>query len=315
MSNLVFPIGMSGKKVVTANLEAMPHMLVGGTTGSGKSSFLHTMIYKLIGSLTPDQVRFVLVDPKRVEFHGYKGMPHLASPVVSDISETMEILNYVVKEMNTRYEFFATKKVKDIGELRKNSGALTSIVVVVDELSDLIMQDPAVETALIRLAQTGRGAGIYLVVATQNPVSEVVTSLLKANFPARVALRVSSATNSRVILDSKGAERLKGKGDLLFKSPEKSETQRIQGLYTPADKIKNLVDFWKSETSTNYFFGAKHPEMEEKTDEFLGQAVKLAEKEEVSTSILQKKFSIDYVRAVMLLDALKERGLVKDGRN
>jgi S-DNA-T family DNA segregation ATPase FtsK/SpoIIIE len=236
---------------IAARLDSMPHLLIAGTTGSGKSVCVNAVIICLLLQNTPDDLKFVMVDPKRVELTGYNGIPHLLSPVVVELERVVASLQWVTREMDERYRKFAKAGVRNIGDYNarvaaNNEKKLPYLVVIIDELADLMMLAPdETERTLTRLAQLARATGIHLIIATQRPSVDVVTGLIKANFPARIAFAVASSVDSRVILDQPGAERLLGKGDMLFQSPDAAAPLRMQGVYVSEAEIQRLVRYWK----------------------------------------------------------------------
>ncbi len=239
-------------KSISADLAKMPHLLVAGATGTGKSVAVNSMIACLLLQNSPNDLRFVMVDPKRVELTGYNGIPHLAAPVVVDMDRVVGVLQWALREMDARYQSFATIGARNITSYNKKALAqgkdkIPYIVIVIDELADLMMTAPEdTERALARLAQMARATGIHMIIATQRPSVDVVTGLIKANFPARIALAVSSSTDSRVILDSTGAERLLGAGDMLFQKPDAPAPMRMQGCYVSDEELAKLISYWKS---------------------------------------------------------------------
>ena len=342
---------VAGRPVV-ADLARMPHLLIAGATGSGKSVCINAIIASLMATHTPDEVRFILVDPKRVELTAYEGVPHLIGNVITDVETVVSVLQWAVREMERRYELFAREKVRDIVRYNKkmeaqNGERLSYIIIVVDELADLMLSAPdEVEHAVVRLAQMARATGIHLVLATQRPSVDVVTGLIKANFPARIAFAVTSQVDSRVILDSPGAEQLLGQGDMLFLPPDSSKLARLQGVYVSDREIQRLVDFWKRQRraleqaageeedvidaeviSSTVGEEEKEEEWEQAPlwDELLGdlkkqnpdrdplfdEAVRVVrEANRASISLLQRRLRIGYSRAGRLIDQLEEAGIV-----
>ena len=236
---------------VVSDLARMPHLLIAGATGSGKSVCINSIIACLLLTHTPDSLRLLMVDPKMVELSVYNGIPHLLSPVVTEVDKAAAVLFWAVKEMERRYNLFSKANARDLKRynehLQKNGEKpLPMIVVIVDEMADLMMAAPEeVEKHICRLAQMARAVGIHLIIATQRPSVDVITGLIKANFPARIAFAVTSQTDSRVILDVPGAERLLGRGDMLFMAPDASKLERIQGTYLSDDEINKLVRYWR----------------------------------------------------------------------
>jgi S-DNA-T family DNA segregation ATPase FtsK/SpoIIIE len=321
-------------KPVAADLTSMPHLLIAGTTGSGKSVCVNSILSCLLLTNSPSEMRLLLVDPKRVELTGYNGIPHLLAPVVVDTEKVITALRWVQGEMEARYKKLFDSNVRNIVEYNKShSERLPYLVVVIDELADLMMLAPEeTERAITRLAQLARATGIHLIIATQRPSVDVVTGLIKANFPARIAFAVASNTDSRVILDQPGAERLLGKGDMLFQAPDAPAPVRLQGTYVSDQEILRLVEAWRlagmeasPEMKTT---SAGKPAMVRqgvplkqaplfddavlsKDDPMLGKAVEIVRKEKrASISMLQRKMSIGYTRAARMIDAMEERGII-----
>lgn len=308
----------AGGDAVAADLTKMPHLLVAGATGSGKTVCLNTIVCCLIMNNSPDEVRFILVDPKRVELVQYNSIPHLATPVIVETSRALSALRWLCQEMDERYKKFATSGARHIEGYNKNKTGtekMPYLVLVIDELADLMMAGfDEVETNLCRLAQLARATGIHLVVATQRPSVDVVTGLIKANFPTRISFAVTSQVDSRTILDSVGAEKLLGKGDMLYMPTDAAKPRRLQGCFMSDAEIERIVYFWGSqrkqepdklrmealiETTPNGTIGG-HPR-----DPLLEQAKELAKNnEDVSTSFLQRRLHIGYPRAARLKEQL-----------
>lgn len=315
---------VSGAPVV-ADLERMPHLLIAGATGSGKSVCVHTIITSLLLNNGPDRLRLLMVDPKMVELVGYNGIPHLLGPVVTDLKQVVGALVWMTLQMDERYrrfnaagvrnlEAYNRKMAKRVGE----DGPLPYIVVVIDELADLMMTAPEeVERHICRLAQMARATGIHLVIATQRPSVDVITGLIKANFPARIAFAVASGVDSRVILDQPGAEKLLGRGDMLFMAPQSSKLQRIQGCFVSDQEIRAVVDFWRqadwekplvSEAVTSWT--GLLDELDER-DDLIEQALReLQGVSYTSASMLQRRLRIGYPRAARLIEQLEEMGVI-----
>jgi S-DNA-T family DNA segregation ATPase FtsK/SpoIIIE len=236
-------------KPIAVDLRTMPHLLIAGTTGSGKSVCINAIISCLLMQRTPEELRMVMVDPKRVELTGYNKIPHLLTPVVVEPEKVIGILRWISREMDSRYHKFAEVGVRNIMEYnKKQQTALPYIVVIIDELADLMMLAPdETERNLNRLAQLARATGIHLVIATQRPSVDVITGMIKANFPARISFSVVSSVDSRVILDQSGAERLIGKGDMLFQAPDEPAPKRLQGVFVSENEIRKLVQFWQEQ--------------------------------------------------------------------
>jgi S-DNA-T family DNA segregation ATPase FtsK/SpoIIIE len=316
---------ISGRPVV-ADLARMPHLLMAGATGSGKSVAINSIICCLLARNTPDTLRLVMIDPKRVELATYRGVPHLVGTVVSDAEEAVGALKWAGREMDRRYTAFAEVGARDLRGYnsrmeKEGNRPLPYIVVVVDELADLMMSAPLdVERALVRLAQMSRATGIHLVVATQRPSVDVVTGLIKANFPARIAFAVSSQVDSRVILDTPGADRLLGRGDMLYMSPGGNRLIRAQGCWVSDSEIAELVRFWKkaSVDAPEYdhlvqmqLWSSDGAAAEDEGDDLLEQAIEVITQEgRASTTMLQRHLKIGYNRASRMIDALIERGLI-----
>jgi len=313
---------VSGDPVV-ADLTRMPHLLIAGATGSGKSVCVNAMISSLLMNNGPDTVRLLMVDPKMVELPGYNGIPHLVGPVITDPSQANGGLAWLMLQMDDRYRAFADAGVRNIVEYnrkmaRSKDGPLPYLVLVIDELADLMMTAAVdIERQICRLAQMARATGIHLVLATQRPSVDVITGLIKANFPARIAFAVTSQIDSRVILDTPGAEKLLGRGDMLFMAPDTSKLARIQGCFVSDQEIDALVDWWKARQ------GEGDPAMPqvapwlglldeaEEKDELLEQALKFLEtKRTISTSLLQRQLRIGFPRAARLMEQLEEMGVV-----
>jgi len=311
---------VSGQAVV-ADLAAMPHLLLAGATGSGKSVCLNAIIASLLFFCSPAELQMILVDPKRVELTKYNGIPHLIAPVVVDIEKVIVALRWVTREMDRRYQELAQLGVRDIITYNKKAKSkgldiLPYIVVVIDELADLMMAAPDdVERTICRLAQMARATGIHLVIATQRPSVDVVTGLIKANFPARVSFAVTSQVDSRVILDVPGAEKLLGRGDMLFMAPDSPKLQRIQGCYVSDKELDALVAFWRGKVEIKG--PTQAPPWEgltaerEADDGLIQQATELVRQHhQASASFLQRHLRIGYPRAARLVDQLQELGII-----
>ncbi|HSH02928.1 MAG TPA: DNA translocase FtsK, partial [Anaerolineae bacterium] len=312
---------------VAIDLARMPHLLIAGTTGSGKSVCINGLITSLVFNNTPDQVRLVMIDPKKVELQRFNTLPHLVGPVEIAGDRAIGVLKWVTAEMDRRYESFAEAGAKSLLDYNrkvvkyKDANPLPYICVFIDELADLILAYPSeVERTLCRLAQMARATGIHLIVATQRPSTDVITGLIKANFPARISFSVASNTDSRVILDSVGAEQLLGRGDMLYLSPEASAPARIQGCYVADEEVEAVVNHWAQKMPVDLnkrrapWEGliARQAVLDE-TDELLEQAIALAQKHEfISTSLLQRRLRLGYPRAARMMEHLFEMGLVED---
>ncbi len=323
---------------IGADLAGMPHLLIAGTTGSGKSVCVNAILTCLLLYNTPDDVRLVLVDPKRVELTGYNGIPHLLAPVVVEMDKVLGALQWMTREMDRRYHTFAQVGARNIVDYNtrmktQNQRKLPYLVVVIDELADLMMIAPdETERTITRLAQLARATGIHMVLATQRPSVDVVTGLIKANFPARIAFAVSSNTDSRVILDQPGAERLLGRGDMLYQAPEAPAPVRLQGVFVSDHEIHGLVDFWSKQNTNPQVAVAGSPvesvptnvplkqtsfleeDITAKTEEgdvLMSEAVDLVRREgRASVSMLQRKLRIGYTRAARMIDAMEDKKIV-----
>ncbi len=327
-SKTAFAMGkdISGEPVVS-DISKMPHMLIAGATGSGKSVCINSLITSILYKADPNQVKLILIDPKVVELGVYNGIPHLLIPVVTDPRRAAGALNWAVQEMVKRYSMFATANVRDIkgyNEYAALSGdrQLEQIIIVIDELADLMMVSPhEVEDSICRLAQMARAAGMHLVIATQRPSVDVITGLIKANVPSRIAFSVSSQIDSRTILDMGGAEKLLGKGDMLFLPMGASKPKRLQGAFVSDKEIERIVEFVKSDSTAHYNEDIiEHIENgsddhssgdDSDADDLLPQAIEIVvEIGQASASLLQRKLKVGYSRAGRLIDQLEERGII-----
>jgi len=331
---------VSGRPVA-ADLSAMPHLLIAGATGSGKSVCINALVTCLLCQNRPEVVRLLMIDPKRVELTAYNGVPHLVAPVVVDLNQVVGALNWVVREMDSRYQQFSSKGARHISEYnrqaaRRREEQLPYLIVVIDELADLMMAAPMeVEQSICRIAQMARATGIHLVIATQRPSVDVVTGLIKANFPARISFAVTSQVDSRVILDTAGAEKLLGRGDMLFMAPDSSKLARLQGCFVSDKEIQAIVRFWQKTYAYEQAEAEEEPDEEPadtgsddkiypwEDDEFesdvgdplFNDAIGLLEgKTTISTSYLQRALRIGYPRAARLMDLLEEAGYVGPGQ-
>ena len=332
-SKLAFALGkdVAGNAVV-ADIAKMPHVLIAGATGSGKSVCINTLIASIIYKSKPSEVKLVMVDPKVVELSVYNGIPHLLIPVVTDPKKAAGALAWAVQEMVNRYSLFASKNVRDIkgynATLENEGGAhkLPQIVIIIDELSDLMMVSPKdVEDSICRLAQMARAAGMHLVIATQRPSVDVITGIIKANIPSRISFAVSSQVDSRTILDMAGAEKLLGKGDMLFYPSGAPKPTRIQGAFISDKEVEKIVDFVKNNGEATYndeilkqIENANSTEQEidaqdedDDTDPLLMEAIDVVvETGQASTSFIQRRFKVGYARAGRIIDQMEERGII-----
>ena len=316
-----------------ADIAKMPHVLIAGSTGSGKSVCINTIITSIIYNAKPSEVKLVMVDPKVVELSVYNGIPHLLIPVVTDPKKAAGALAWAVQEMDDRYNKFATKGVRDLKgynkliEKEEGVGKLPQIVIIVDELADLMMVAAKdVEEAICRLAQKARAAGMHLVIATQRPSVDVITGLIKANIPSRIAFAVSSQVDSRTILDTVGAEKLLGKGDMLFFPSGAPKPSRVQGAFVSDEEVEKIVDFVKSNGTATYSEDilesiensnktdkelAQEQSEDDETDPFLMDAIQtVVETGQASTSFIQRRFKVGYARAGRIIDQMEERGVI-----
>jgi S-DNA-T family DNA segregation ATPase FtsK/SpoIIIE len=325
---------VSGEPVV-ANLIAMPHLLIAGATGSGKSVCINAIIACMLCTNTPDVLRMIMIDPKRVELTGYNGIPHLLTPVVVDLELVVSTLQWVTREMDQRYKRFARAGARNIDDYNRRMGDdrehLPYIIVFIDELADLMMIAPdEVERSVCRIAQMARATGIHLIIATQRPSVDVVTGLIKANFPARISFMVTSSVDSRVIIDTVGAERLLGSGDMLFMSPDASQTMRLQGCWVSNPELDRLIAYWKGSAGESSaapaagsgFVQEALPAFQEgqvaqvealpgQGDELISKAIDVVRKEgRASTTLLQRRLRIGYARAARIIEALEEQGVI-----
>lgn len=324
-SKVAFALGkdIAGKNII-ADIAKMPHLLIAGATGSGKSVCLNSLIVSILYKATPDEVRLIMIDPKVVELSTYNGIPHLLIPVVTDPRKAAGALNWAVQEMGSRYKMFAEKGVRDFEryneQVEEGDHKLPQIVVIIDELADLMMVAPGdVEDAICRLAQMARAAGIHLVIATQRPSVDVITGVIKANIPSRIAFAVSSQTDSRTILDMGGAEKLLGRGDMLFYPSGTSKPKRVQGAFITEKEVEAIVSCIKNQNEGPKY----HMEVLEETaadqdgqessfeDELLPDAIEVViDAGQASISMIQRRLRVGYARAARLIDEMEVRGLV-----
>jgi DNA segregation ATPase FtsK/SpoIIIE, S-DNA-T family len=319
-------LDISGKPIVT-DLRKMPHGLIAGATGSGKSVCINTMLVSLLYKAKPEELKLLLVDPKMVELAPYNYVPHLASPVITDVKTATAALKWAVEEMERRYELLAHAGVRDITkynqlaeEHKRYSDKLPYLVIVIDELADLMMMAPAdVEEAISRIAQKARACGIHLLIATQRPSVDVITGLIKANVPTRIAFSVSSQIDSRTVIDISGAEKLLGKGDMLFLENGTSKPVRLQGTFVSDEEIDQVVAHVRRERKPEYLFEQeellKKVQMSEEEDELFYEACEfIIEQGGASTSSLQRNFKIGYNRAARLMDMMEKQGFISEAR-
>lgn len=315
---------VSGRNVFV-DLAKLPHLLIAGTTGSGKSVAINALIISLLYRLSPNELKFIFVDPKRVELSPYNGIPHLLTPVITKVDKTVNALKWLVNEMDQRYDLLTKLNRKDINSynmtVRKIENKMYNIVLVIDELADLMVNSRAeVETSIIRLAQMSRAVGIHLVLATQRPSVNVITGLIKANINSRIAFNVPSQTDSRTMIDMAGAEKLLGKGDMLFTTAEISKPKRLQGAFISEEEKERIIDFLKKQAEPDYledvteipsqgmpgFMGSNG-----KIDSLLAQAREVVmQSDKASATLLQRRLSVGYARAAKILDQLEEAGVV-----
>jgi S-DNA-T family DNA segregation ATPase FtsK/SpoIIIE len=325
-SKLTVAVGLdvAGRPVI-ADLGRMPHVLVAGATGSGKSVLINSFISTILFRASPSEVKLILVDPKRVEFASYSGIPHLHTPVIVEPDKALQALRWAVSEMERRYKLFENARVRNIAGYNEMSGfqALPYLVIIVDEFADLMHVAPVeIEKSVCRVAQMARAVGIHLILATQRPSVDVLTGLIKANIPTRIAFNVTSQVDSRVVLDQPGAEKLLGRGDMLYVPPEASKPQRIQGVYVSDGEINNLVQFLRdSKLEPEYETEIERPVVSSNfiggssgsggRDELFEEAKNLIQQsDKASASLLQRRLSVGYARAARILDELEAAGVV-----
>ena len=342
-SKLAFAVGRdSAGNAVIGDIARLPHMIIAGATGSGKSVCTNSIIMSILYHATPEEVKLILIDPKIVEFTVYEGIPHLLIPVVTDPKKAAGALNWAVQEMQRRYNLFAENSVRDLGDYNAAAAQPNSplepmpqIVVIIDELADLMMTtSKEVEDAICRLAQKARAAGMHLIIATQRPTTDIITGLIKANIPSRIALSVMSQVDSRTILDTGGAEKLLGHGDMLYLPNGKIKPVRVQGCFTSTKEIEKVVDFIKSQTQSEYSNeimeqveqnipvtkaegktkeqrkDSGEPEPGSDEDIFERAIEVVVEAGQASTSSLQRRLKLGYARAARIMDELEEKGII-----
>jgi len=314
---------------VVADLGSMPHLLIAGATGSGKTVCVNTIITSLLFNSTPDDIKFIMVDPKRVELAAFNDLPHLLSPVVTDSKKAAQTLDWVVNEMDSRYQLLAKVGVRNIGMYNEKMiggksqdgenvpKKLPYIVVVIDELADLMMVAQAdVEGTITRLAQMSRAVGIHIIIATQRPSVDVITGVIKANFPARISFKVASKVDSRTVLDINGADKLLGRGDMLFVEPGASRPMRAQCSLISDKEIEGITSFIKNQRGTEYIKdlieGQSKPNFKKfDKDDVYEEAVKtVLETKQASVSMLQRRLGLGYTRAARLIDMMEDEGIV-----
>jgi DNA segregation ATPase FtsK/SpoIIIE, S-DNA-T family len=329
-------------RLAVADLAGMPHLLIAGSTGTGKSVAINAMIMSILYKATPEQVRLVLVDPKRLELGNYEGVPHLYTPIITEPKLAANALRNAVREMERRLKLLASKGVRNIdsynrlfddtpslfGAEQSDEGPIPYIVIIIDELADLMMLDGHnVEESITRLAQMARAVGIHLVLATQRPSVDVITGLIKANFPARVSFRVATKVDSRTILDANGAESLLGRGDMLYLPSGSARVHRLHAPYVTEKEIAAVVEFWKSQGSAQYqqhFLDTPQEEREARIDAETGETISADDNDplfndavrlvvefgKASTSLLQRRLRVGYGRAAHLIDLMERDGIV-----
>ncbi|MEW6581829.1 MAG: DNA translocase FtsK, partial [Actinomycetota bacterium] len=312
-----------GGKAVYLDIARMPHLLIAGSTGTGKSVCLNSLLAGILLRATPDQLRMILIDPKKVELNHYEHIPHLLTPVVTNMRNAAAVLSNVVKEMESRYERMGRDRARNLRDWNaaraaRGEEAIPTVLVVIDELADLMMVAPAeVEDSIIRLAQKSRAVGIHLVLATQRPSVDVITGMIKANVPSRIAFAVSSQVDSRVILDASGAESLLGGGDMLFRPVGTSRLQRLQGAYVSEEEIRSITDHWRRQGRPQLREELlERPEADEDpldpdADDLVEKAIELVVTQgTASVSLLQRRLGVGYARAGRLVDILERMGVV-----
>jgi S-DNA-T family DNA segregation ATPase FtsK/SpoIIIE len=317
---------VSGQSIV-ADLTRMPHLLIAGATGQGKSVCINALITSLLFQVTPDHLRLLLIDPKRVELTGYNGLPHLALPVLVESHQAAAALRWAVAEMDRRYKLFSSESVRNIAAYnekatQKQARPLPYVVIVIDELADLMMVAAGeIEELICRIAQLARAVGIHLIIATQRPSTDIITGLIKANIPSRIAFAVGSQVDSRVILDTGGAEKLLGRGDMLYQPVDAGKPTRIQGAFVSDPEVEGVVNFWKSQGGPRYMEEileegpgtewAGERREERKLDPLFARSARaVAAEGSASVSLVQRKFNVGYSRAGRIVDQLAENHVV-----
>jgi S-DNA-T family DNA segregation ATPase FtsK/SpoIIIE len=302
---------------VVADLDQMPHLLIAGTTGSGKTVCVNSLIVSLLMRSTPNELKLLMVDPKMVELAPFNGMPHLICPVVTDAKKAAAALGWVVNEMEERYQLLAKAGARNIAAYNEKQERIPYIIVIIDELADLMMiARDQIESAITRLAQLSRAVGIHLIMATQRPSVDVVTGVIKANFPARISFKVASKVDSRTVLDMNGADKLLGKGDMLFLKPGEEKMTRAQGALVSDKEIERIVEFIKAQAEPVYDEEIlknheRSGQGSDEKDDLYDEAVRVVmESNQASVSILQRRMRLGYTRAARLIDSMEQEGLV-----
>jgi S-DNA-T family DNA segregation ATPase FtsK/SpoIIIE len=315
----------------------MPHLLIAGSTGSGKSVCVNAVVACLLSTHTPETLRLLMIDPKMVELVNYNGIPHLLAPVVTELEKAAGVLSWATREMDRRYKQFAQEGTRNITSYnekmtQQDKETMPYIIIIIDELADLMMMAPdEIERTITRIAQMARAVGMHLILATQRPSVDVVTGLIKANFPARIAFAVSSQIDSRVILDTPGAERLLGKGDMLYMAPDSAKLQRLQGVFVSDSELNRLTRFWRGALATaptargpvqvakdlvqqplwEELKAMAADKTEAQDDEVLEKAISIVrEQGKASVSLLQRRLRIGYARAARLIDEMEDQGII-----
>ncbi|TME75458.1 MAG: DNA translocase FtsK, partial [Chloroflexi bacterium] len=321
--SLAIGTDVSGNSVV-GDLTRMPHLLIAGATGSGKSVCINALIAGMLFQATPEELKYILIDPKRVEFSMFQDMPHLLVPVVTESDHAVSALRWAVAEMENRYKLFASHTVRNIGDFNNRApemglDRLPYIVIVIDELADLMMVAAGeIEELICRIAQLARAVGIHLLVATQRPSADIITGLIKANIPSRIAFAVSSSIDSRVILDETGAEKLLGRGDMLYLPVEAGKATRLQGVFVSDREMKAIIDFWKAQGKPQYQEEIFNVEATvswvkegAKRDPLFGKGAHVVATEgRASVSLLQRKLNVGYTRAARIVDQLADHRVI-----